>query len=114
MKRYQRLTRSSDFIRVTNSGESFTSYLVVLVVATNGLDFTRVAVVASRTVGNAIQRNRAKRQLRACVDSIFTSVKPGWDLIFYARQSMKYADYLSIHKSMTEVLQKAKLMLTEN
>lgn len=114
MKRYQRLTRSSDFQRVANSGKSFPSHLIVLVAATNGLDFSRVAVVASRIVGNAVQRNRAKRQLRACVDAIITSIKPGWDLVFYARQSMRCADYLSIYKSMTEVLQKANLISLED
>ena len=114
MKRYQRLTRSSDFLRVKNSGISFTSPLIILVAAANGMDFTRVAVAASRTMGRAVQRNRAKRQLRACVDAIIASIKPGWDLIIYARQPIQYADYPSIQKSVVEVLHSAKLIPAEN
>ena len=114
MKRFQRLTRSYDFLRVKNSGISFISSLVVLVAAANGMDLTRVAVVASRAVGNAVHRNRAKRQIRASVDTIIASIKPGWDLIFYARQPIQYADYPSLQKSVAEVLHSAKLISTNN
>ena len=113
MKRYQRLTRSSDFVRVKNFGVSFTAPLVILITAANGLDVTRVAVAASRAVGHAVERNRAKRQIRACVATIIASIQPGWDLIFYARQPIQYANYPSIQRSVSEVLHSANLIAVE-
>ena len=43
------------------SGKSFGDPLVVLIVAPNELGSVRIAVVAGRSVGGAVLRNRAKR-----------------------------------------------------
>lgn len=43
----------------------------------------RVAVVASRRVGNAVERNRAKRVLRAAAATV--GVAPGVDVALVAR-----------------------------
>jgi len=89
---------------------SFSSPYIILVAAINSLNHSRFAVVASRAVGLAVQRNRAKRQMRACLQAIIDSIIPGWDLIFYARQPIVNADFLSIQKSIIEVLRSAKLI----
>jgi ribonuclease P protein component len=47
----------------------------------------RIGFTASRKVGGAVARNRAKRRLRAAADRVLPERgAPGWDLVLIARQ----------------------------
>jgi ribonuclease P protein component len=76
----------------------------------NQLSITRVAVAAGRSVGNAVRRNRAKRQIRSCIDGIFKVISPGWDLIFYARKPISSVTFETIRQDVIFVLQEARLI----
>ena len=83
---------------------------MVLLVAHNHLGYSRFAVAAGRRVGNAVERNRDKRRLRACVDEISSMIAHGWDLIFYARQPLLTSDFAAIRDAMKALVRKAGLM----
>src|SRR5271170_1265367 len=59
----------------------------------------RVGFTASRRVGNAVKRNRAKRRLRAAVDAVLPQRgKTGTDYVLIARAAIggrAYADLLA-------------------
>ncbi len=47
-----------------------------------------VGFTCSKKVGNAVQRNRAKRRLRAAVRAVLPSMaRPGWDYVLIGRHS---------------------------
>ena len=100
----------TDFIHARQNGKVFTNTYMVLMVAHNHLDYSRFAVAAGRKVGNAVDRNRIKRRLRACVDEISSMVAQGWDLIFYARQPVLSADFTAIREAMETLTREAGLM----
>lgn len=60
----ERLTLQKEFERVFQEGKVFKDAKVVLYVAANGLPHSRLGLVVSKKVGNAVRRNRAKRLLR--------------------------------------------------
>jgi ribonuclease P protein component len=82
----------------------------VLVASPNGLDVTRFAVTAGRSVGKAVQRNRAKRLIRAAVAPHQKSIYPGWDLIFIARATLIQARYLDVQDAIESLMMKAHLI----
>lgn len=45
----------------------------------------RVGYTASKKIGNAVARNRAKRRLRAAVHELRVLAQPGWDYVLVAR-----------------------------
>ena len=45
----------------------------------------RVGYTASKKIGNAVARNRAKRRLRAAVRELRLLAQPGWDYVLVAR-----------------------------
>ncbi len=110
MKRRFRLTRSTDFQRVRRIGKSYAHPLVVLITAHNELDQVRVGVVAGRAVGIAVQRNRAKRRLRACLDPLLPCLPSGWDIIFLARKPMDQAGFAEICEVMHLLLRRAGML----
>lgn len=60
--------------------------MMVLVVLPNDCETLRIGVVAGRSIGNAVQRNRAKRLLRHAAQALMPSIMPGLDMILIARQ----------------------------
>jgi len=110
VKRRFRLTRSTDFKRVRRIGRSYAHPLVVLLVAPNELQQVRFGFVAGKAVGGAVERNHAKRRLRACVTGLLPSVTGECDLIFLARKPMDQAGYVEICTAVQLLLKKAGLL----
>jgi ribonuclease P protein component len=104
MKREQRLRRNSDFQRVRRLGQSRTSPMAVLVFLPNDLEYSRVGFVVSKRLGRAVKRNRIKRQMREAVRLRWAAIKPGFDLVFIARQPIQEALYPEISATIAHLL----------
>jgi ribonuclease P protein component len=77
-----------DFLRLREAGRVARTPQVILVHVTNGLPLHRFAVVASRKVGNATKRNRAKRILREAQRSLLRVwMLTGVDVLLIANSS---------------------------
>lgn len=68
-----RLVKRSEFVRVASVGQKIVTHSVVLQGATQPdgcLSGARYGITATKTLGNAVIRNRAKRRMRAAVREI--------------------------------------------
>ena len=83
--RYHPLTRNNEFARAYTRGKSFVHPHVVLYVNKNRLGRTRVGITASKKIGNAVTRNRARRVLRAALYEVLPPDVGGYDLVLVAR-----------------------------
>jgi ribonuclease P protein component len=112
VKRKFRLTRSTDFKRVRRLGKSYAHPLIVLIALPNELEQTRFGVVAGRAVGGAVQRNRAKRLMRAALQPYANAalLPPGWDLMFIARAPFRAATYQQTQAVLLELFRRSRLL----
>src|SRR4051794_12811099 len=98
-----RLKTRADFLRVAASGRRAVRPGLMLQAASrpSSIDSAsvRVGFTASRKVGNAVVRNRAKRRLRAAADELLArDGRPGTDYVLIARADTgerRYADLLA-------------------
>ena len=87
------LKRRSEFLRAARSGAKWVAPGLILQArprqqGETANDDMRVGFTASRKVGNAVARNRARRRLRAAARQVLrTSAKPGHDYVIIARQA---------------------------
>ena len=102
-----RLHSRNEFQRVRRTGKSWAHPLTVLLASSNQLAHTRIGFVASKSVGGAVQRNRAKRRLRAELRAHITWLSPGWDLVFVARRPILDCSVLALRAAVTELLDQA-------
>ncbi len=109
MKRKFRLRRSTDFKRVRRLGKSYAHPFVVLIKHPNEEGSSRFGVAAGRSIGNAVQRNRAKRKIRELVRQRIPSIQSGWDVIFLARQSIQDATHSELQAAVDGLLKRAGL-----
>ncbi len=91
-------------------GKSYAHPLLVLIALSNGLEFSRFAVSAGRSVGNAVHRNRAKRLIREALRPVVLQVLPGWDVLFLARQPLAEAEFAQTQKVVVLLLQRSGLI----
>ncbi len=86
MKNAQILNDNRDFVRLYKRGKCQVSPLLVVYARRGGpASRRRVGITATKKVGGAVQRNRAKRLIRASWREVEAQVPGGWDFVFVAR-----------------------------
>jgi ribonuclease P protein component len=108
-----RLTRNNDINRVRQDGQSLANALLVLVYLPNQLKHNRIAIIAGRSVGGAVQRNFAKRRLRSAIQSLALKLNQGYDLVLIARKPILTVDYVSIVDGLNNLAGNAGLVKDE-
>jgi len=87
MKRAFRLRKPDQFQRVRRDGKSWGSSLLTLNAASSRRRGTRCGFVVGKRVGNAVERNRARRRVREAVRIVYDHLALGWDLVFIVRSN---------------------------
>lgn len=94
-------------------GRTWSHPLVVLMASPNGGAETRFGIAASKTLGGAVVRNRAKRRLRAFLQNVEAQIVPGWDIVLIAREPLVKAGWTELTEALTALLDRAKLLIHE-
>ncbi len=117
----ERLTRKEDFDRVRRDGARWRGRYCTLNAARTPADVaepseprTRVGYVASRSLGSAVKRNRARRLLREAMRHLFDSITPGWDIVLIAQSPIvtEPARMQQVQEELLWLLNKAHLTRT--
>ncbi|MGB1036186.1 MAG: ribonuclease P protein component [Candidatus Puniceispirillales bacterium] len=65
----------------------------------------RLGITASKKIGNAVARNRAKRRLRAVADTVLTSQsRSGHDYVLIARYNTNHLEWYELVESLNKAL----------
>ena len=107
-----RLRRRSEFQRVFDIGQRGQGRFLTLIVAPNDTATSRLGIVASRKLGDAVRRNRAKRLVR----EVFRQSPPvadrlGVDIVVIPRRELFDAAYSSLETDFRTVLRRCAARL---
>jgi ribonuclease P protein component len=101
----RRLRRRGEFQRVFDAGQRIRGRFLTLLVAGNQGSATRLGVVASRKLGDAVRRNRAKRLIREVFRrSPVSSDLGGVDIVVIPRPELFDAAYATLEDDYRSVL----------
>ncbi len=106
-----RLKRRPEYLRVAGSGlKAAAPGLVLQALKRNDGAPARVGFTASRRVGGAVERNRAKRRLRAVAEEVLASHgRPGCDYVLIARQATVTRPYGALSRDLSGALKRLDL-----
>ena len=85
MKVANRIKENTDFALAIKNGQTFKCQSFTTHIVPNNLNKIRVGISVSKKTGNAVTRNRIKRQVRAMCDSIFDYQSNSLDIVMIVR-----------------------------
>jgi ribonuclease P protein component len=100
MPALERLKRRADFLRVADGRRKWVTPGLILQTLPRAPDADaaiRVGFTATRKIGNAVTRNRARRRLRAAAASVMTRhAAAGFDYVLIARANTPSRPYAAL------------------
>ena len=92
-----------DFIKIQNNGCKAISIGIILQHLNNSNyeNPSRFGFTASKKVGGAVQRNKAKRIMRSLVFDVIKKFEPkGWDYVLIARKETVHRQYQKLKNDL--------------
>lgn len=107
--RYRPICRNTEFARAYRRGKSFVHPCLVLYVNKNRLGRTRLGITATKKIGKAVVRNRARRVIRAALYKTLPPEVGGFDLVFVARGRTPWCKSTQLEPVVRQLLTQAGL-----
>ncbi|MGI6413428.1 MAG: ribonuclease P protein component [Syntrophomonadaceae bacterium] len=107
-KKY-RISHQEEYQELYKKGKKFTGKYIIVYIKGNNLHHNRFGIVVSKKVGNAVIRNRAKRQIRAVIQEINRGMIGSNDMVVIAKSNISKSSYCVIKKDFCGILRKAGL-----
>lgn len=107
MQFFAPLKENKDFLRLYYRGKSVAKPSVAVYAMRNRQGVLRVGITTSKKIGNAVERNRSRRVIRAAFSSLAAEkcIKGGWDFVFVARSKTKYVKSTVVYFAMKAALE---------
>jgi len=94
------LRKKSDFDSIYNRGKSVGDRYIVLFYRKNDLPYNRTGFLASKKVGNSVQRNRARRLMKESYRHLQCRLPIGYDFIIIARNTISGKKCMEVERSL--------------
>ncbi|KUG02571.1 ribonuclease p protein component [hydrocarbon metagenome] len=109
LKKEYRINKKKEYNNIYKKGKKIPGrYMVVFIIAGDKA-CSRYGFVASKKVGNAVHRNRAKRRLRTIVYRNMSDIKDSVDVVIVARPAINEASLDEVNNEYIRVMRKAGL-----
>lgn len=97
------------FNKIYKKGKSVPHRFVIIFYKKNFTKDTNVAFVASKKVGKAVTRNRARRIMRQSIYNLDCNIE-GYDIIFVARNTIVGKKCQEVQKSIKSAIKKTEML----
>ena len=109
MPQTQTLNQNKDFKRAYYRGASCSTPTVVVYALKNRRGQRRLGLTATKKVGKAVQRNRARRVMRAALSEHLAADVGGYDIILVARAQTPKLKSTQVSRTLAKLMRAAGL-----
>ena len=105
MSKLQSIPARQDFLQARNQGQKALARGLAIQAIQRESDIWRVGLTASKKIGNAVCRNRARRRMRALArQHLATIARPGVDYVLIARHDTNSCDWQELVAGLTKAI----------
>ncbi|MGE0041423.1 MAG: ribonuclease P protein component [Vicinamibacterales bacterium] len=100
----EHIRRRADFLAAYDGGARVSGRYMIVFVRASGFDHARLGIAATKKIGGAVIRNRAKRLVR----ELFRRTRPagGLDIVVIPRRELLDAPYASLEAEFSALLER--------
>ena len=102
-----RINRGKDYSSIYKKSKKIRGNYVIVFARENHLNHNRFGIVTSKKIGNAVVRNRAKRQIREIIRININKIQIGYDVVIVAKFNIKEAIFEKIEIDLLRIIKKA-------
>lgn len=106
------LTENYEFKRVYARGKSVVRPTVVVYCMRKNGPGPRVGITASKKIGNAVKRNRARRLLRESTRELYPQMKSGYDLVLVSRGKTPFVNCKTVMMELASALEELGVLVS--
>ena len=104
MKAINRIKTNEEFVATVKKGRTLKSPSYVVHYLKTELNICRIGLSVSKKIGNAVTRNRVKRQIRAMCDSLIKYNDHTFDIVIVVRQDFINNTFEDNKQSLNKLL----------
>lgn len=104
------LKKNNDFRKMYSRGKQTVSPALVVYIMKNRTSSVRYGITASKKIGCAVERNRARRVIREAFFNILPQISTGYDIVFVARSRTTKVKSTYIEDCMTKIFSNAGVL----
>lgn len=108
MKKEYRIKKSEEFANIMNYKRFYTCPSFSIYVRPRSIDHARVGISVGKKIGNAVIRNKVKRQVREMVHEIY-SFEEKFDTIILVRVKYHEESYINNKKLLERLVKNVKI-----
>ena len=110
MKKQYRVKKSKDIETIIKNHKYYSSpYFTLYIKEQHETNHFRYAMSVGKKIGNAVVRNKIKRQIRAILRTL--NVQPNFDVFIVVRGKIKELDFQKMKKELLYLFRKQKLLV---
>ena len=106
------LTENYEFKRVYTRGKSAVRPTLVAYCMRKSGPAPRIGITASKKIGNAVKRNRARRLLRESARMLYPQIKPGFDLVLVSRGKTPFVNCNIVMTELASALEELGVLVS--
>lgn len=106
MKKYEIVAKNMEFNDIIKSGAYLKNRYYYIYYKVNNLNFSKFGLAISKKCGNAVVRNKLKRQLRMIIDTHKNLFLQNYNYIIVVRRDIIHLSYQEMEQSMLQLLKK--------
>lgn len=95
----ERIKKRQEFLSLYKKGNRYKGKYFNLVYFPNDLDYSRMAVIVSKKIGNAVSRNKIKRWMRDLFRRNKDLLKDHLDILIVVKREIQEASWSSLRES---------------
>lgn len=104
MKAINRIKKSDDFLSTIKNGKTYRLDAYTIHISSSQYSRIRVGISVSSKLGNAVVRNRIKRQVRAMCDSLINYDSGSLDIVIIVRKPFLNGSYNDNKSQLSDLL----------
>ena len=108
-RKSERIRKNTEFVATMKGKRLSIDGLSLFYRKNDGANF-RVGLSVGKKLGNAVTRNRLRRQIRSCITQVLGDHAAGYDLVFVARQGLADLAFDQVLKAVTRALQRSAVI----